>query len=332
MKLREMYETAVRLGIQADPRGKQGVDRFLERTRERHEKLPDYLKEVFDKEELTNPFADTRIYVGDPEAEIITILGGIDMNVGEVLLADRLREKGTQIDAIYTHHPEGWGLSKLDLVMSVQADIWAGVGVPIQAGERLIDERRKDVRHRLMPINHTQAIDAARLLGVPFWSAHTPTDNLVFDYLTTYFAGREPQTLEDVRKMLFDLPEYRIATRRGAGPSLVDGSGESRAGKVLVDMTGGTEGPVKAIAQLADKGIGTIVCMHMSEDLRKASDEHNIHVVIAGHMASDSLGINLLMDELERGGVTLVPTSGLIRVRRNQKREVVEEVPVALPL
>ena len=68
MKLREMYETAVRLGIQADPRGKQGVDRFLERARERHEKLPDYLKEVFDKEELTNPFADTRIYVGDPEA------------------------------------------------------------------------------------------------------------------------------------------------------------------------------------------------------------------------------------------------------------------------
>ena len=169
MKLREMYETAVRLGIQADPRGKQGVDRFLERTRERYEKLPDYLKQVFDGEELTNPFADTRIYVGDPEAEVSTILAGIDMNVGEVLLADRLREKGTQIDAIYTHHPEGWGLSRLDAVMSVQADIWAGAGVPIQAGERLIEERRKAVRLRLMPINHTQAIDAARLLGVPFW-------------------------------------------------------------------------------------------------------------------------------------------------------------------
>ena len=332
MKLREMYETAVRLGIQADPRGQKGIDQFLARAQDRYDKLPDYVKAVFDKQELTNPFADTRMYVGDPEAEVTTILGGIDMNVGEVLLADRLREKGTQIDAVYTHHPEGWGLSKLDLVMSVQADIWAGVGVPIQAGERLIDERRKDVRHRLMPINHTQAIDAARLLDVPFWSAHTPTDNLVYDFLVRYFAEHEPQTLEDVRRLLYDVPEYRIAAQQGAGPSIVDEGSGSRAGKVMVDMTGGTEGPVKMIAQLADKGVGTIVCMHMSEDLRKASDEHNIHVVIAGHMASDSVGINLLMDELERGGARIVPTSGLIRVRRNEKREVIEEMPAALPL
>lgn len=333
MKLREMYETAVRLGIQADPRGQKGIDQFLARARERYAKLPEYVQAVFDQEEFTNPFADTRIYVGDPEAEITTVLGGIDMNVGEVLLADRLREKGTLIDAIYTHHPEGWGLSKLDQVMSVQADIWAGVGVPIQAGERLIDERRKDVRFRLAPINHTQAIDAARLLGIPFWGAHTPTDNLVYDYLTTYFAEREPQTLEDVRKLLYEVPEYRIAAQQGAGPSIVDDSSESRAGKVMAEgMTGGTEGPVKSIAMLADKGVGTIVCMHMGEEMRKAADEHNIHVVIAGHMASDSVGINLLMDELERGGVKIVPTSGIIRVRRNEKREVLEEMPAALPL
>jgi putative NIF3 family GTP cyclohydrolase 1 type 2 len=307
------------------------VSLFLKRTQERYEKLPPYLKDVFDQEELTNPFADTRIYHGDPEQDVSAILAGIDMNVGEVLLADRLRQRGVALDALFTHHPEGWGLSKLDLVMSVQADIWASVGVPIQAAEKLINERRKDVRHRVMPVNHTQAIDAARLLNLPFFGAHTPTDNLVFDYLTRYFTENEPQLLEDVLKLLFELPEYRIAARQGAGPSLVDGAAENRAGRILVDMTGGTEGPVKAIAELADKGVGTIVCMHMGEELRKAADEHNVHVLIAGHMASDSLGVNLLMDEFERRGVTVVPTSGLIRVRRNERREVIEEVTAALP-
>jgi hypothetical protein len=331
MKLREMYETAIRMGVEADPRGREGVSLFLKRTQERYEKLPPYLKDVFDQEELTNPFADTRIYHGDPEQDVSAILAGIDMNVGEVLLADRLRQRGVALDALFTHHPEGWGLSKLDLVMSVQADIWASVGVPIQAAEKLINERRKDVRHRVMPVNHTQAIDAARLLNLPFFGAHTPTDNLVFDYLTRYFTENEPQLLEDVLKLLFELPEYRIAARQGAGPSLVDGAAENRAGRILVDMTGGTEGPVKAIAELADKGVGTIVCMHMGEELRKAADEHNVHVLIAGHMASDSLGVNLLMDEFERRGVTVVPTSGLIRVRRNERREVIEEVTAALP-
>ena len=68
--------------------------------------------------------------MGDPDTEVEILLGGVDMNTGEVLLADRLREKGTPIDAIYTHHPEGWGLTRLDAVMEMQADIWASLGGP----------------------------------------------------------------------------------------------------------------------------------------------------------------------------------------------------------
>ena len=41
-----------------------------------------------------NPYADTRILYGDPDTEVSSILVGIDLEVGEVLLADRLREKG----------------------------------------------------------------------------------------------------------------------------------------------------------------------------------------------------------------------------------------------
>lgn len=331
MKLRELYATAVAMGIDADPRGPEGVAAYLGSTRERVEELPEYLKAIADPEDLTNPFSDTRVYVGDADVEVATLLAGIDMNVGEILLADRLRQRGRNIDAVYTHHPEGWGLSRLDSVMSVQADIWARLGVPIQAGERLIDERRKAVKYRLMPLNATQAIDAARLLDIPFISAHTPTDNLVYAFLTRYFEEREPRSLEDVRRALFDIPEYRIAARQGAGPSLGDAAPKARCGKVIVDMTGGTEGPVEAIEQLADKGVGTIVGMHMSEELRKAADEHHIHVVIAGHMASDSVGINLLLDAYQRRGVEIVPTSGLIRVCRDEAGNVVEEMPAALP-
>jgi hypothetical protein len=327
VKLREIYETAVRMGIEADPRGSEGVEQFLARTRQRYDKLPDYLQATFDQTELVNPFSDTRIYVGDPDAEVGALIAGIDMNTGEVVLTDRLREKGWPVDAIYTHHPEGIGLSNLDKVMSVQADIWAEWGVPIQAGEKLIDERRGEVKHRLMPLNADQAIDAARLLGIPFFSAHTPTDNLVYTYLTRYFADREPQTIEDVRRRLFDIPEYRIAASRAAGPTVPDGPTDKRAGKVYIDMTGGTEGPVQAIEKLADGGVGTMICMHMSKELKEEADKRHIHVVIAGHMASDSVGINLLMDELERNDVRVVATSGLIRVRRDEKLQVLQELP-----
>jgi len=331
VKLREIYDTAVRMGIEADPRGKEGVAEHLERTRRRHDKLPEHLKGLADGQDLTNPFADTRIYVGDPETEVKTLLGGIDMNTGEILLADRLREKGVAVDAVYTHHPEGYGLTKLDDVMEVQADIWAQFGVPIQAGEKFINERMDEVKRRLMPLNYDQAIDAARLLGVPFFSAHTPTDNLVVDYLTKYFAEREPMLLEDVQKALLEIPEYRIAARKGAGPYLGKSSPTARAGQIWVDMTGGTEGPKKVIEKLADAGVGTIVGMHMGPELREEADKHNMHIVIAGHMSSDSLGINLFLDALEHKGVETIATSGLIRVHRDAKGKVVKEEPGALP-
>jgi hypothetical protein len=331
VKLREIYETAIRMGIEADPRGKQGVEEFLARQNRRLEALPDHLRALVDPEELTNPFSDTRIYVGDPEADVTTLLGGIDMNTGEVLLADRLREKGTPIDAIYTHHPEGWGLTKLDTVMEVQADIWATVGVPIQAGEKFITERMDEVRRRLMPVNYDQAVDAARLLGVPFFSAHTPTDNLVVHYLNKYFAKRDLKLIEDVQKALLEIPEYRIAALKGAGPYLGKSKPGARSGKILVDMTGGTEGPKQMIEKLADAGVGTIVQMHMGQEMRDEAEKHNMHVIIAGHMSSDSLGINLFLDELERNGVKTIATSGLIRVHRDKRGKVVKEEPGALP-
>jgi putative NIF3 family GTP cyclohydrolase 1 type 2 len=331
VKLRDIYETAVRMGIEADPRGASGVDEFLARTRKRYDALPDHLKELADPEELTNPFNDTRIYVGDPDTEVTTLLGGIDMNPAEVLLADRLREKGTAIDAIYTHHPEGWGLTRLDGVMEVQADIWADLGVPIQAGEKLIFERMDEVRRRLMPINYDQAIDVARLLGIPFFSAHTPTDNLVVRYLNEWFAEKQPATIEDVQKTLLEIPEYRIAAQKGAGPYVGKSGGASRAGKIWIDMTGGTGGPKTVVEKLADAGVGTIIGMHMGQEFRDEADKNSIHVVIAGHMSSDSLGINLFLDELERGGVTTIATSGLIRVHRDADGTVTGEEPGALP-
>ena len=327
VKLREIHETAVRMGIEADPRGKEGVEEHLERARRRHEKLPGHWKDLADVQDLTNPFADTRIYVGDPEIEVTTLLGGIDMNSGEILLADRLREKGVPIDAVYTHHPEGFGLTKLYDVMEMQADIWAQFGVPIQAGEKFISERMDETQRRMMPLNYDQAIDAARLLEIPFFSAHTPTDNLVVDYLAKYFAAARAEAHRGRREGAARDPRIPHRGAQGRRAYLGKSSPSARAGKIWVDMTGGTEGPKKVLEKLADAGVGTIVGMHMGAELREEAEKHNLHVVIAGHMSSDSLGINLFLDELERKGVTTIPTSGLIRVHRDAKGKVVKEEP-----
>jgi len=317
LKLREVYETAVLKGKEADPRGNKGIERVLRLAKEEYEALPEAQRWEFDEERLTNPFTDTRILVGDPEAEVARMLVGIDIQVGEILLADRLRERGTGVDVVLAHHPEGRALAELDKVMPVQPDIWRSNGVPIGFGEAVMEKRMAEIQRYFHSANTQQSIDAARLLEVPLICCHTPADNSVQEFLRRRFEGLdEDATLGDVMESLKELAEYREAVILGVGPVLFLGEPGRRAGKIMVDMTGGTGGPVEALDRLAAAGVGTIVGMHMSEDHRKKAEELHMNVVIAGHHASDSLGMNLLIDEFERQGVSTVACSGFTRVSR----------------
>jgi hypothetical protein len=87
---------------------------------------------------------------------------------------------------------------------------------------------------------------------------------------------------------------------------------------VVTEFTGGTSGSKEIYEKMAQAGIGTVIGMHMGEEHRKEAEKYHVNVVIAGHMASDSLGINLFLDELEKKGVEIIPLSGLIRVKRGK--------------
>jgi putative NIF3 family GTP cyclohydrolase 1 type 2 len=319
VRIREIYEIAVRKGIAADPRGEKGVRRELSKREKEYADLKESEKKDFDQESLRNPYSDTRVLYGDLDQDVDCVLAGIDIEVGEVLLADRLRERGKRIDLLISHHPEGKALAALYEVMHIQEDELHMLGVPINVAEGLMAKRIAEVERRFMPINHNRAVDAAALLGIPLMCVHTPADNLVQEYLTSYFTKNDPETVGDIVKLLKEIPEYREGMKRKAGPKIVVGSDKRRVGKIFVDMTGGTSGARESYEKLAAAGVGTIVGMHMSEDHRKEAEKHHINVVIAGHMASDSLGLNLFLDELERRGVEIVPCSGLLRFSRVQK-------------
>lgn len=317
MKLKEIYDLAVAMGIKDDPRGKKGVEKVLSQTKEEFEKLSEDDKKFFDEEKLKNPYSDTRILCGGPNSKVTGVLAGIDMEVEEVLLADRLRQKGRNIDLLLAHHPEGKALAALSEVMVMQADIWAKHGVPINIGDVLIDKRMKEVFRTLLPVNHQRAIDTARLLDFAFLSVHTPSDNLVTRYLQKQIDGKDFYTLQDLQKFLRSIPEYEAATLENAGPTILVGSPNKRAGKIIVEMTGGTEPPEESIKELAQAGVGTLVGMHMSNKLRKKAEEHHLNVVIGGHTASDAIGMNLFLDEIEKKGIHITVCSGLKRISRN---------------
>ena len=318
MLLRKIYETVVAKGIEKDPRGKDTVKKTLEKRVKTYENMKEDEKEFFDTESLANPYADTRILNGTGDEDIKTALVGIDMEMAEILLADRLSSKGQKIDLVISHHPEGKAYANFYEVMHMQADILNKFGVPINVAESLLENRIKEVERRLSPVNHTRAVDVAKLLNVPFLCVHTPADNMVASYLQQVFDEKKPDTLEDITKILKEIPEYREAAKNNAGPKILLGSKDRRAGKIFVDMTGGTEGAKDIFENLVNSGVNTIVVMHLSEDHRKEAEKHHMNAVLAGHISSDNLGMNLMFDEIQKtDSLEVLPCSGYRRFSRD---------------
>ncbi|MBI4823881.1 MAG: NGG1p interacting factor NIF3 [Nitrospirae bacterium] len=317
MKLRELYNKAVGIGIDNDPRGTVVVLRELEARRKDYENLKESEREFFDVESLTNPYPDTRILHGSGDEEINSATIGIDIDTAEVLLCDSLRQRGHGIDLIISHHPSGRAYAGLYAVMQMQADILSRFGVPINIAEDLLEGRIKEVQRRLMPVNHSKTVDAARLIGIPFVCFHTPADNMVSAYLQRLFDDKKPYKVEDLIDILREIPEYRDAAKNSAGPEILVGAKSRKSGRIFVDMTGGTEGSKEIFGSIAQSGINTIVAMHLSEDHRKEAEKNHINVVIAGHISSDNIGMNLLLDELtKQSPIGITACSGFRRISR----------------
>jgi len=320
MKIYDAYRLAIETGMKHDPRPKEEVDLVLSNAKKAYDALPEEKKEFFDTESLWNPYYDCRFSWGEDiakDAEAERFMWGVDITPGELLLADRLKEKGQRIDAVVAHHPTGKSRNPFPKVMSMQADIFYDCGVPINVAEGLMGPRMDEVLYNVMGSNYNQASDTARLLNIPFFNIHSAADNMVQEFLENKVEEKCPRRLEDIVDMLMEEPEYRQAARLNDPPRIIVGRKDSRCGKVIAKMTGGTSAPDSMYEELQKAGVGTVIAMHMPKSSVDVCRKCNLNVVISGHMASDSLGINLICDEWEKHGIEVFGVAGFTRFSRN---------------
>ena len=322
MTVKQIYELAIKLGIQNDPRGSDFVTKKLKYINDKYKELKPEEKKDFDQEILTNPYADSRVLTDGLSKKVKRVLVGIDMEVGEVMLANELSKK-KPIDLIIAHHPEGVSLAGLGDVMDLQIELLHKYGIPINIAEDITKLRMSEVNRGINPANHNRPVDVAKLMGLEMMNIHTPADNMVTTFLDNLIKKNEKELerVEDLLKLLKTIPEYQEAAKTKVAPKLFTGSPERYLGKIaLTEITGGTSGSKDYYQKIADAGIGTIVGMHMGEEHRKEAEKAHLNIVIAGHMSSDSIGMNLFLDKLEKKGIEIIPCSGLIRVSRNKKK------------
>jgi len=291
MKLSRFYELAIEFGSRFDPGSRKQMKKI---------------------------YSDSAILYGDPDTSINKIMVGIDIEIGELLLAERIKEKEC-LDMVVSHHPEGAALARLFGVMDVQVELLVNAGMNRNVAAGFLEERIREVQRKLLPNNHSRPVDAARLLGIPFMCLHTPADNHAAQFLKNLFTKKKPDKVRDILEILNGISEYRSAAALSCGPKIILGNPGRKVGKIFLEMTGGTEGPKDIFDKLYNLGVRTLVSMHLSEEHFKKAKDANLNVVIAGHISSDTLGLNLLLDRIEQAAgheFQVINCSGFNRVRR----------------
>src|SRR6266571_8072709 len=240
MTIQGIYELALAMGIKADPRGEAHVKKLLAKQKSAYEELPEKKRKYFDLESLNNPYSDSRFLYGDSQKNVKKILAGIDAEGTEVLLADRLNQKGGGIDLLISHHPEGSARASLHEVMDLQINTFAEAGVPINIAHALIGERSSMVKRRISPQNHSRTVDTARLLDIPLMALHTIWDNLGDSFMRDYVQKKKAETAGELLEYIMEIPEFLESAKGKAAPFLASGSESAPLGKVFVNFTGGT--------------------------------------------------------------------------------------------
>ena len=250
--------------------------------------------------------------VFDNGKDVKRVLAGIDMDTTMLMLAKQLG-----FDCVAQHHPAGiinpgmgdlFGRDHMKKLMEC--------GVPINEAQKLAYASSIKRRQNMHSRNRTQMTDVARLLDISDVAFHTPADILAERYTQKKMDAlmeRNPRcSVQDVIDELLTIREYKEALE-GQQPEVWVGSKDSFAGRIYVEMYGvGAPSPEEYIA-CANAGVGTFICMHATPEVIKAVKEQNkANIIVAGHMASDSLGFNQILNAWEEKGVEVVRISGIV--------------------
>ena len=253
--------------------------------------------------------ADSQVYV---DGEVRRVLFGIDIDVGELLLARMIG-----VDGVIAHHPIG-SHARLDFPQVIEGHeqqmIAAGIPQPIAHDAMLA--RKRPIERTLHSANYDRVVDAARLLQMPLMNIHLAADligrRIFIDFVSRHVTPdtRVGALLEALRT----IPEMQASLVQ---PELWLGSPDNPVGRWVVQMAAGSNGGAPVFRAYYDHGVTTIIAMHIDrDDLRQLEAEHRegVNLIVTGHMPSDSIGINRVIDALEERGIDVVAGSGVIKL------------------
>jgi len=252
--------------------------------------------------------ADSEIYV--PGDSIRKVLFGVDIGSAELIIA-----KDQGYDAVIAHHPAG-GRARLEgwKVFEKHVDQMIEAGVPESDAKEAIRKKISTLEVETHSANYDHVPSVARHLKMPFMNIHNPLDELgrrhIVEVIQRQRSVNRDATVADLIGSIRTIPEFQQASTE---VKLRHGALSSRAGRTVFSHAAYTNGGYEVAKTYYKHGIDTVIYIHVSEtDLAKLRVDGVGNLIVTGHIASDSVGINPFLLELRKRGIKVDSIGGIV--------------------
>jgi putative NIF3 family GTP cyclohydrolase 1 type 2 len=242
--------------------------------------------------------ADSAVHVNG--RNIKKVLIAIDVGTAELMLARQLG-----CDAVIAHHPIGIAHVNFYKVYDRHIDFMVEHGVPRKVARQAVEKLKERVATRNHADIYSDVVGAAKALGMPLVNIHQPCDEYMRQVILKAIKSGRAERVSDIVRSVSSIPEFRNAATR---VEVKLGSEKDRAGRWALVVAAGTNGGYGIAKAYFQHGVSTVIYLHVDygELTKMREDKLKGNLVVMGHLAGDSIGLNGLADRLEELGVETV--------------------------
>jgi hypothetical protein len=225
----------------------------------------------------------------------------VDVSTSELILA-----KNTGCDVVIAHHPIGVSSLEFHRVFDRHEQFMIQNSVPYNEASNAVKRLKRRIQIRSHANIYKQVVDTAKILKMPLVNIHLPCDEFMRRTILEKIKDcKHHHKISDLLTLIDEIPEFNNAMTR---PIVALGSARNSMGRIALVVAAGTNGGYPIAKLYYEHGVSTVIYLHIDPtEAAKLNDEKiRGNLVILGHLAGDSIGLNALADKIELEGVETI--------------------------
>jgi len=202
-------------------------------------------------------------------------------------------------DCVLTHHPIGKSAVSFHKVFDRHMTYMLEKGVKKKLAISLVKDLKYKAYLKSHSLIYNDVISTAEILKMPLLNIHQPLDEYMRKIILFKLAKSKLKTISDLIEAIEEITEFKKALTRVI---ICNGKASNEIGNWVLVIAAGSNGGYDIARTYYENNVSTVIYLHIDyNELNKVKKDKTCkNLVILGHLAGDSIGMNKICKELEK--------------------------------